>query len=341
MSKQAKLSPWRKANWALLQSYVALDRIPQALLITGPTGLGAADLARDFAFSLLCKQPDKEGFHCDRCDSCLLIQAESHPDFAEINPEEDKKNISINQIRTVVANTSLKPQYDKYRVIIINPAELMTISASNAFLKCLEEPGERTIFILVTGRPHQLPATVISRCQQIKLAYPERHELQEQLKTQELPGKSEALVSLLTYSILTINQLSDNKLFKQRDDCLNDWLSLAKMESYPTVIAEKWQKIAETDLFNWLYSWISDLIKCRLDCSTGYLCNLDKSEAFQVLARQQDLPELHNLYKLILNGRSLLGGQLNQQLMLEEILIQWQQINRSKQRWQKPLPDKG
>ena len=341
MIKNQAFLPWQIKHWSLLHSYIKLERIPQALLITGPRGLGKQWLANQFAYSLLCEQPKADGIHCGTCSHCLLVKAGSHPDFFEINPEEEKKSISIKQIRAVITGTSLKPQYEKHRVIIINPADSMTISAINAFLKCLEEPGERTIFILITSKPHRVPATMLSRCQQIKLAYPERPELRKQLQIHGVCGDIDDIVNLLKYSILSFNELSDARLLKQCEDSLSDWLSLTKQEKYPSLIAEKWLKIPDTDLFNWLFSWISDLIKCRQDCDSSRLCNLAMAKVFKEVAKQHELPKLYKLYKLILDSRAQLGGQINQQLMLEEILIQWQQLNRSNQRWQKPLPDKG
>jgi len=321
------LLPWQARNWPLLQAYRKQNRIPQALLVSGARGLGKRSLAREFAFSLLCEHPDESGFSCGICNSCLLLKAESHPDLSEISPEEDKKSISINQIRAVISDTALKPQYEKYRVILINPADLMTLSAINAFLKCLEEPGERTVFILLTSKPQRLPATVISRCQQIKLKFPDKQSVRDFLDSLESSGNTEHSINLAKYSIISLNQLTDNKLLKQREDSLADWISLAQQSSYPSIIAEKWQKIPEADLFNWIFSWISDLIKCRHECEASRLYNQDMAKFFQPLAEQIELPKLHNLSKLVLDGRAQLGGQVNQQLMLEEILIQWQQLN--------------
>jgi DNA polymerase III subunit delta' len=81
------LLPWLQPNWEQLYSYIAQKRVPQALLITGNKGLGKQQLANQFALSLLCANPQPNGLHCGYCDSCKLINAETHPDYI---PEEGK-----------------------------------------------------------------------------------------------------------------------------------------------------------------------------------------------------------------------------------------------------------
>jgi len=87
-------------------------------------------------------------------------------DILYIIPEENKKDISIDQIRKAKKHLSLSSQ--NYRFVIINNAELMNIASSNALLKTLEEPQENTILILITSKPDFLPKTILSRLQDVK-----------------------------------------------------------------------------------------------------------------------------------------------------------------------------
>ena len=70
--------------------------------------LGKQHLANQFAFSLLCAKPQDNGLGCGHCDSCLLLNAETHPDFIQIRPDEPGKAITIGQIRNLVTRLSLK-----------------------------------------------------------------------------------------------------------------------------------------------------------------------------------------------------------------------------------------
>lgn len=327
MSVSNNLFPWQQNNWDSLYSYIKQGRIPQALLITGTSGLGKHALANRFAHALLCAKPQDDGLSCGHCSGCQLIKADTHPDLIQIQPDEEKKSISINQIRQVVTDTYLKPQFDTHRVVIINPADVMTGQAANAFLKCLEEPTERTVFILISDKPNKLPATIISRCQKHTLTFPEKQILYDWLKTQGINDNQVTLVNLLKGSILKTQQLTNHDLLKQRTDCFNDWLTIAKRTNQPAIISEKWQKLPETELINWLISWVVDLIKCTCRINQEQLCNQDLIKPLQELSQQLDLKCLYKWYDLLINSRQRLGTQINFQIMLEEILVQWQELN--------------
>ena len=91
-----------------------------------------------------------------------------HPDFYEIKKEEDKKNISIEQIRKLREKLGLRAFLGEYKVALIDEAESMTEEANNALLKTLEEPSEKTVIILITTNARSLPQTIVSRCQIIR-----------------------------------------------------------------------------------------------------------------------------------------------------------------------------
>jgi DNA polymerase III subunit delta' len=318
---------WQQKYWDLLCRYSKQKRLPQALLITGAKGLGKHQLANQFAHALLCSNPQATGFNCGLCDACLLIKADTHPDLIYIKPEEEKTTISIKQIRQLVTDANLKPQFEGYRVAIINPADVMTPSASNAFLKCLEEPNERTLFVLITDKPSKLPATIISRCQKLALTLPERELMLDWLNGQGIHDSQETLLNLVGRSILTAQQITDDTLLKQRTDCFNDWMAIAKHKGYPAIISVKWQKLPETVLLNWLISWITDLIKCAAGSDHEQLCNRDMTSPTQELAQRLNLKGFYGLYDQLLSSRRLLTTQVNFQVMIEEILVQWQVIN--------------
>lgn len=89
-------------------------------------------------------------------------------DTLRIATEEEKKEISINQIRVAKRHLNLSPFSGPYKLAIINEAEKMNSEAANALLKMLEEPHRNTILILITSEPESLPRTIVSRLQEIR-----------------------------------------------------------------------------------------------------------------------------------------------------------------------------
>lgn len=324
------LFPWQQSNWRHLCDYKSQNRIPQALLITGIKGLGKRRLADQFAFSLLCATPKPDGFCCGHCDSCLLIKAGTHPDFILIEQTEPGKAIGIDPIRAVIADTQLKPQYDAYRVVIIDPADQMNRSAANAFLKCLEEPGERTVIILISDRPASMPATIISRCQKLAVDTPDKETIIAWLKQQDIENNLEILIGMAQNSPLLARQYAGEQTLSLRNDCFREWLAIAKQQASPVIVAENWLKLPQSALLSWLSSWTIDIIKCFYQTKPANFNNPDLVSLLQELTGQLDLKSLYKHYDLLLASRKRLDTQTNKQLMFEEILIQWSNLNRSK-----------
>ncbi|MCK9397914.1 MAG: DNA polymerase III subunit delta' [Methylobacter sp.] len=335
MTMPDRFLPWQRQNWEHLCSYIAQKRIPQALLITGNKGLGKQQLADQFAAALLCAAPKDNGVACGLCNSCLLVNAETHPDFIRIQPDEPGKDIAIGQIRSLITRLTLKPQFEAYRVVTINPADKMNNAAANAFLKCLEEPTERTLIILITEKPAKLPATIISRCQKLAIATPDKETtvawLAETLRCDAAANKTlYGNVSLAQGAPLLALDYANDETLASRNECFNAWIAIAKQLKSPVIIADDWHKLPASPLIFWITSWVIDLTKCFYRAKAENLYNPDLSGQLQELSRRLELKGLYKLYDLLLAARQRLDTQINKQLLFEEILIQWHELNRSK-----------
>lgn len=322
--------PWLRRSWDHLCDYRTQNRIPQALLITGKQGLGKRQLAERFAFSLLCTEPDSNGYGCEHCASCLLIKAGTHPDLIRIEPAEPGKVIGIGSIRAIISDTALKPQYEAHRVVVIDPADQMNKSAANAFLKCLEEPNERTVFLLITDKPAKLPATIISRCQKLALETPSKETIVTWLKQQNVDNNLEILVAMAQNSPLLARQYAEEQTLSRRNECFKAWLAIAKQQANPVTVAESWLKLPQSELWFWLTSWVVDLIKCFYKTNPAAVYNPDLITSLQELAVRLDLKGLYKFYDFLLASRQWLDTQINKQLMFEELLLRWSNLNRSK-----------
>ena len=164
------------------------QRLPHALLIAGPVGVGKRDLTIRIAQTLLCDSVDQQrDGPCRECRPCRRLHDPSQPnldpqhtDVEIIAPgslcaetDHDHRNtrtIGICVIRRIEHVATLAPFEANQRVIIINPADALTGDAADAFLKTLEEPPDRVHFILLSARAEQLSETIRSRCRMLTLA---------------------------------------------------------------------------------------------------------------------------------------------------------------------------
>ncbi len=167
--------PWHLPVWQRLLRGLESGRQHHAVLLEGLPGTGRAAFAEAFARRLLCAANPTDT-HCGACKSCELAAAGSHPDLRSVTPEEEGKSIGIDAIRSATAFVNATPSLGERKVLLINPAERLTLAAWNAFLKCLEEPAPGTVIIMVAARGHPLPATIRSRCQRMDLPSPGRDE---------------------------------------------------------------------------------------------------------------------------------------------------------------------
>ena len=142
-----------------LRSCTASGRVSHAYLFCGPAGSNKTAAAYAFAQSIVC--PDKG---CGECDHCKKAQRRMHPDI-HFHAPAGAQGYLVEQIREIVADSSLAPIQTSRKVYILDRADLMGVSAANAFLKTLEEPPESVVIILLGRTRESVLPTIVSRCQ--------------------------------------------------------------------------------------------------------------------------------------------------------------------------------
>ncbi len=152
-----------------LRGLYTSQRMPSGLLFYGQKNIGKNITALSFAASVLCgdyaenfKTASSSLNFCGKCPSCLSVLNGMNQNIFRV--ESSGNVIKIETIHQITSFLALKPHYPTHRFIIINDASAMNPSASNALLKILEEPQEKTVFILITSSPGALAPTIISRC---------------------------------------------------------------------------------------------------------------------------------------------------------------------------------
>jgi DNA polymerase-3 subunit delta' len=151
----------------LLRNMLSRGRVPNGLLFWGPGGVGKRMAALEFAKAINCLD-EKCMDSCNECLSCRKIENGNHPDVAFIAPLKKARIIDIETIETMNEMAALRPFESQWRVFIIQEAERMGNPAQNKFLKTLEEPPGKSVFVLISEKPDQLLPTIRSRCQRVR-----------------------------------------------------------------------------------------------------------------------------------------------------------------------------
>ncbi|MFQ5641549.1 MAG: DNA polymerase III subunit delta' [bacterium] len=222
-------------------------RIAHAYLFIGEKGVGKEALAVEFAKGLLCSN----GLSCTKhdCEDCSRISKLSHPDLVFVFPAPAKMSnedrvrimesivanpysrlevwanplISIERIREFRRTSAYKSFEGRGRVLIIADCERLTTEASNALLKILEEPPEKTYLIMVSSKPNLLLPTIMSRCQEVKFDSLTFDEIEQALQERTAADKNQARLTarMCRGSYGRALQLLDENLQELQDQALD------------------------------------------------------------------------------------------------------------------------
>ncbi len=322
------LLPWHRSCWETIERARRADRLPHALLVTGPFGVGKRRLVAVLAHSLLCSGPDERGLACGDCRECELLAAGTHPDYKKIGPDPESKSdeIKVDAVRRLAASDALTAHRGGSKVIVLDPAQNMNVSAANSLLKTLEEPSAGTLLCLVCEQPGRLPATIRSRCQELKIPIPLESEALAWLRGQTDSTQASSLLRLAHGAPLAALLLADEARMSLREKVFGGFSEIARGARDPIGEATAWNKREPAVLLDWLSGWICDLLRIASGHPTPLLTNADKRETLCALAHGLDPAEGHRYLQKVLQARSSEDSSVNRLLLYECLLVEWARI---------------
>jgi len=155
-----------------LRGAAAGTAMSHAFLFTGPPGSGRSNAAVAFAAALQCEEQPPG---CGTCHSCHTVLAGSHADVTVVRT--DRLSIGVDEVRDLVRRSALAPVGRRWQVMIVEDADRLTEQAANALLKAIEEPTDRTVWMLCAPTVEDLLPTIRSRCRLVTLATPSPEEV--------------------------------------------------------------------------------------------------------------------------------------------------------------------
>ena len=154
------------------------QEMTHAWLFTGPPGSGRSSAAVAFACALICSNDG-----CGTCTNCRAAKSGTHSDVEIIRTEG--LSIKIEEIRELLTRVAWAPAMGGWRVVVMEDADRLTESAANALLKAIEEPGNRTVWLLCAPTLHDVLPTIRSRCRHLQLVTPSAKDVAEVLINRE------------------------------------------------------------------------------------------------------------------------------------------------------------
>lgn len=328
----------------VLRRLVAHGRVPNAMLFAGADGIGKKQFALELAKSFVCLNP-KNFEACDVCAACRRADRfafpkpddrdafkkvifSEFPDIGLIVPYN--KNILVDAIRELETEANFRPYEARARVFIIDEADKMNESASNALLKTLEEPTATSHIFLTTSRLDALLPTIRSRCQTIRFAPIDVGEVENYLlQTKKFAPDDAALLAKLSGGKLGYALETDlGKFREQRGAMLKVLKSVLIKENRAELlrVAEEMNDAKNKDGFEAsleiLETLVHDVWTLKNNANEKILVNVDSIADLRKLADRAESKKLSAWISEIQNLRAGLAVNLNRKIAADALFMQ-------------------
>jgi DNA polymerase III subunit delta' len=326
MTLSRQLCPWLLEPLQDLEDAWKRQRLGHAWLIAGPAGLGKVNLALVVADRLL------RGTTGGAAPSALgpneAIEAmrerhaptDHHPDLHWLHPEEDKRTISVEQVREVTETLSLKGFQGNAKVVLIEPAEAMTVAAANALLKSLEEPTADTYMLLISHQPGRLPSTIRSRCQTLLVPRPKEATVDAWLGDPQPPGGAGTVGGRIAGPLILARGKRDGE--DKKNNTLSDSLNLlCESKADPQAVAADWLKQDVDASLDWLVAMLRRTIRARIGTGGSNPVTDPADPLLHNGLRFLTLSALFDQLQATERLREQLGGGVNVELALRALLL--------------------
>ena len=326
--------PWHDQALAKLQKMIDQNHLPHALLITGGEKIGKFEFMQQLVGVLLNDDAIiRKDNILQELDHPVLIRRSNYPNMVycragEINEKTKNrsKDIRINQVRAFCE--ALNKTADQLQIGVIFYGDQMNVSAANSLLKTLEEPRKNTLIIILAHNIQNLPATVISRCQNIHIAPSYSESTQARLKAQLSDTQNadfdvkQLLENTHGVPFKVLSELTEGG-FIAYQEYQNKLLNIA---THPLTINQaKLFEGHELAVLNCLQSLIIEAIKLKATQQEGGLVELNQL----VECVQSDF--LFQLLNDVSQAIHLSKTSVNLKLLMDNILIVWSHITHLKE----------
>jgi DNA polymerase-3 subunit delta' len=327
---------WQTAGQERLINYLrdAIDHgtMAHAYLFVGPAHIGKMTLALELASALNCEQACPP---CKLCRVCQRIEQGKHPDVIVIDKNsgrdaKDRKKateIGIDTIREMLQKGANLPPYEgRYKIFIIDNADLLSTEAANCLLKTLEEPPQHIVILLLTSEEKTLLQTIVSRCQRFELKPVPTVEIEKRLsQVEQLDQGTIKLLARLSGGCMgwALTAVNDTGYLQNREQRLSEFSSLLTKNwddrlSYILQLPSD-RGGAEETIKLWL-SWCRDVMLLKYNCEDA-VTHLDKLNDVRTWANMLTVLEIKDFIDSLNKMLAYLSYNANLHLLFEVLML--------------------
>ncbi len=311
-------------TWLQKTKHQLLDiikRNAQAIMLYGHQGIGKKSLSLWLAKILLCENTNtaaNQDKSCNSCSACHLFDIFQHPDLHILDYKDEKfadtNNIGIDNIHNLISGLQQTPHMGKMQAVIIYTIEQLTIAASNALLKTLEEPNNKTIFIIISHNIKKVMPTILSRCISINIPHPDKHQGIEWIN-QNSHNIPDTIKNLFAHKPLLSRNYDENIYINTIGFLTNPHINELKIDS------KKTQQLSQ--ILNIFSYWLFDLLYYIYRGKTKYFSEINLLKKY---AASLSIEKIYICWQYLLEAGQYNNFNLNIKLILSMLTHKYQDI---------------
>ena len=313
--------PWQKKTWDSL--FLNKTKMPHAFIFYGTQSIEINSFVSELVKSFLCSKPSIDNFACNECQNCLWGEAH-HPDLKIVDNDLDKDQsaniINVSNVRKIKKFLELTShQSNGKKIVVLYNAEKLTVAASNALLKTIEEPPNDCLIILTINDLANILPTVTSRCRLVSFPKPSNVEAKEVL---EKTNNSDLIHNLNLYNNSPLELIDD------KDKLLNINTILIELKKGKEIDLMKinniWIDNGLVWIVNLLQKWSHELLLSKL--SGGYTYFPGDKQVVHDLSLKANLSKLLTFQKSLIKIKSYAKTAVNKEINLNSVMIEYKKI---------------
>lgn len=312
-------------NLKFLENSILKQRIANAYLFYGPQGVGKGLTAKQFSKILFCL--NNENKPCGECAHCRQIENGIHPDFFKIKKEEDKNNITIEQVRDLRDKLSKGSFFGLYKIVVIEDAQYLNESSWNSLLKILEEAPLRTVIILIADQLDKIPLTIISRCQKLFFSLISQEQIYNFIDNEDKTRNMAADIARLSNGRpgLAFEIINDDEWMENYKLRMRNFLLLFDKNKKLNDKNKKIEEILKENenaeyVFSFLILLIRDLSLIKL--APDLMVNSLYKDDLEKLSYSMSLEKIAYLLEMIVEFKNYLANNVNPKLLLQNFILE-------------------
>lgn len=304
-----------------LRRSLRCGKLPHAYIFEGSPGTGRRKTALALVQAMFCTVGLEDA--CGECPSCRKVINGNHGDIHFVEPLPEKKDISIEQLRELQRELSLRPYEAVRKVCLMEPAERMNRFSANSFLKTLEEPPGNALLILLTENADMLLPTIRSRCQLIRFAPLSADTILTLLVKRGMDSATAALTAPMAQGSMMRALELDNEALVERRELLLKHLENLRPDRISTIFDASEQLSGNRDenleMLDLMLSFVRDMIHILVGRKD--ITNKNMYEQLALLAKRASLEKTLALADDISATRRCIYNNANAKLALDILFM--------------------